>query len=152
MTDLQKIHREQIMKEWNKEAVQMYLDMPVEPRWSIEEIKNLIKSDLCLSNEGIKERQEIAKRFNESIKNTTLANVPQYINDLHDRVSSNKIDFSSGRSNTWFYLSLKLANVYDLENLISFLDEHFYEEQDFKRKEFIKCIESGYKFFKQGDK
>lgn len=57
------------------------------------------------------------------------------------------IDFSKGRNKTWFGLACDLCKSgYEESEAQDILNHYFIEETDFKEKEFLKSIDSAYKY------
>lgn len=57
------------------------------------------------------------------------------------------IDFRLGRNKTWFALAVDFAKAgYSEDQTVDILQGNFQEEHDFKEKEWLTCIKSGFKY------
>jgi hypothetical protein len=72
--------------------------------------------------------------------NIDASKVPEDIVDLL------KGQITESRNDTWFYVACRLAKVgFDIQHTVSYLEQFFQEDRDFKRREWETCIKSAYK-------
>ncbi len=61
------------------------------------------------------------------------------------------LEFKNGRNQTWFALAVDFAKAgYSEEQAIEELSKHFSEEHDFKEKEWLTTVGSGFKYVSEG--
>lgn len=91
----------------------------------------------------LKPEPEIEEKSYDPNNVPDIGKMPKWFLETLERL---KDGGQSGRNNTWFSLACKMAaHNFTLDEMISYLEQFFMEEDDFKRNEWLVCIKSGYK-------